>query len=523
MPFSLEEAHNRACPRCAEPRTAPALAYGTMSGLACTAAREPVSLGRRISQLAAEDPTRPALVIARPDPSADEVVSRLELDRLSTQAARRLARDGVTQGALLVVALPNGLDHVVVSLAGMKLGATVLPLRWDQPDWERSRLLAAVSPAAIVRSWDREAAASESIEPLPDAVAERPFAIGTGGSTGVPKIVLVPAHGALVPGEAHDLLYQLTSIGPGARHIVAGPLDHSNAFMLLHHGLFDAHTDVLLERFDAATWVAAVERHAVEFGSLVPTMMRRILAVDGLDAHRLRSLRTVFHTGAPCSVDLKRRWIDLVGPERLVEAFGSTEAIGLITIRGDEWLAHPGSIGRPFLTEVRILDADGEEARPGHVGQLYMRTVPRPDICFSYLNGPPPPELPGGFVTVGDLAWRDAEGWLYCADRRDDLIISGGANIYPAEVEAALVEHPLVQDVAVVGLPDEDWGQAVHAVVQAPPDARDPTSVELDAFVRSRVASYKAPKGYTIVSELPRDAMGKVRKSDLVARVLERA
>jgi bile acid-coenzyme A ligase len=252
-------------------------------------------------------------------------------------------------------------------------------------------------------------------------------------------------------------------------------------------------------------------------------MMRRILAVEGLPPEALASLRVVLHTGAPCPVELKRRWIDLLGAERLVEAFGSTEATGIIANRGDEWLAHPGTIGRPFRTEVRILDPAGEEARPGHVGQIYMRPVPRPDRTFRYLNGPDPQALPGGFVTVGDLGWRDAEGWLYCADRRDDLIISGGANIYPAEVEAALVEHPAVQDVAVVGLPDDDWGQAVHAVVQVAADEPDPTPAELDEFIRSRVASYKAPKGYTLLSELPRDAMGKVRKSDLVTRVLESA
>lgn len=491
-----------------------------------------VSFGRRVSELAAADPDQPALVVARSDPRDDVLLTRRDLDTRSSQIARVLQDLGLGKGGVLVIGLPNGVDHVVTALAGLKLGATVLPLCWDTPAWERQRQLEVARPALVVADWDvdvpcvtptvlRELAAGMPGDPLPDVVSPRPFAVGTGGSTGVPKIVLTPVRGGVLPDTAEDVLYRIADIGPGVRHIVGGPLYHGNAFLMLHNGLFDRHQVVLLERFDAALWVDAVQRYQVEFGSLVPTMMRRIASLPGLDRARLASLRAVLHTGAPCPPELKRRWIDLVGARRLVEAFGSTEGVGIVTIRGDEWLEHPGSVGRPFLTNLRVLDDTGAEVGPGTVGLIYMRPHDDIDTSFSYLGGPPPLRTADGFVSVGDLGWLDSEGWLYCADKRADLIVSGGANIYPAEVEAALLDHPQVLDVAVIGLPHPDWGQTVHAFVQPHPEQEEPTVPDLDAFVRGRIAAYKVPKGYTVVADLPRDGMGKIRRSQLALQLVQ--
>jgi bile acid-coenzyme A ligase len=307
----------------------------------------------------------------------------------------------------------------------------------------------------------------------------------------------------------------------GQVQLIAGPLYHNSPFSWGPIGLFEEHTLVVMERFDAARAVDLIERHRVNFGFLVPTMMKRILDLPGLRREAFASVHAFFHTAAPCPSWLKRAWIDLLGPERLYEAYGATEAVGSTVIRGDEWLEHPGSVGRPQDCDLRILDEDGRDVPAGQVGEIYMR--PRAaGPTYRYLGSPPAAATPDGYVSVGDMGWVDGEGYLYLADRRVDLVIVGGANVYPAEVEAALLQHPQVQDVAVIGLPDADRGKRVHAVIQ-PRDPQAPPAVDaLDAHCRTRLAPYKVPRSYEFLAALPRDESGKIRRSALVAeRTLE--
>jgi len=213
---------------------------------------------------------------------------------------------------------------------------------------------------------------------------------------------------------------------------------------------------------------------------------------------------------------LKRAWLDLIGPEHLYETYGASEMEGMTWIRGDEWLQHPGSVGRARGFDLRIVGDDGHESPPGQIGQIYMRDPAHAGPPFIYLGGPPPQATPDGYVSAGDLGWLDAQGYLYLADRRVDLIISGGANIYAAEVEGVLLQHPRVDDVAVIGLPDDDLGRRVHAVVQPVDIAQPPEASELAAFARERLAPYKVPRSFEIVSTLPRNEAGKIQRSALV-------
>src|SRR5262249_27406951 len=212
------------------------------------------------------------------------------------------------------------------------------------------------------------------------------------------------------------------------------------------------------QRFDANRFLDAVERHRAQFMIIVPTMMARVAALERARAADWSSIEGVAHTAAPCPAVVKRAWLDFVGPTRLFEAFGATEGVGLTVIRGDEWLERPGSVGRPLHSDLVILDDAGRPLPPGLVGEIYMRSRFATGKPYEYLGAGATKHAPGGFESVGDLGFVDEAGYLFPADRRTDLIITGGANVYPAEVEAALAEHRAVRDVAVVGLPDPDWG-----------------------------------------------------------------
>jgi bile acid-coenzyme A ligase len=291
--------------------------------------------------------------------------------------------------------------------------------------------------------------------------------------------------------------------------------------MWSHLGLFEAHRLVLLERFDAARIVDLIERERINFSFLAPTMMRRLILLPDIETRDLSSIEAIFQTAAPCPPWLKRAWIDLIGGEKLYEGFGSTENVGMCRIRGDEWLEHPGSVGRALGSDLKILDDDFNELPTGEVGEIYMRPHDTSQPTYEYIGSAPARTTPDGFASVGDLGFVDADGYLHLADRRVDLIISGGANVYPAEVEAALSEHPKLHDVVVIGVPDEEWGKRVHAII-AVPDGAEPVPVaELDAHCRSRLAAYKRPKSYEFVPELPRNEAGKIRRSALAAERAE--
>jgi bile acid-coenzyme A ligase len=214
---------------------------------------------------------------------------------------------------------------------------------------------------------------------------------------------------------------------------------------------------------------------------------------------------------------LLHTWFDLLSPEQVVMAYGMTEGLGITALRGDEWLAHPGSVGRGFRdTEVRILDPQGRPVATGELGEVYLRSPM--SAGYRYLGGAPLlPSTSDGFRTAGDIGHLDADGYLYIADRRSDMIITGGANVFPAEVECALAEHDDIVDVVVIGLADPGWGRRVHAVVQLADPAAPLTEQQVIAYAKTRLAAYKVPKTVEFVDEIPRTAATKVNRSAMIA------
>ena len=483
-----------------------------------------VPYGRRIRELADLHPERQALIEV--DPSGlERPTSWPELDRRSRAIGGLMAGRGVGTTSRVAVALPNSADHLLATVAAWRLGALVVPISPRLPDRERDALLEVAAPTLLVSDRDpasetwqsigrSDLAAANGEAPVPDVLPQPGKAIASGGSTGRPKLIIDPRPWGHAADDSAGPEGWEVGFRPGQTQLVCGPLYHNSPFVWATRGLLLDQTIVLMSRFDAALVVDLIERHRVGWIYLAPTMMRRILALPGIEGRDLSSLEAVFHTAGPCPPEVKRGWIALVGAERLYEAYGSTEDVGHTRIRGDEWLTHPGSVGRPVDTEILIVGDDGRPVATGEVGEIYMRR-PGASETYAYVGAPPARTQGDGFTSVGDLGWLDGKGYLYLADRRTDLIVSGGANVYPAEVEAVLLEHPAVADVAVIGLPDPEWGRRVHAVVEARRGAVVDAAL-LDAHARERIASYKTPKTYDFVERLPRDESGKIRRIALV-------
>jgi bile acid-coenzyme A ligase len=486
-----------------------------------------VSWGRRMTMLAEEHPDKTAIVFVPQDGSPHRHVSWRELDGTANQVARLMAERDVNDESMVVIGLWNCVEHYFASIAAWKLGALILPLRGEMPEYERDQILALGQPTLVVTNWDNvpyptlsiaemlEKASSYSHEPLPDITANPGYSMGSGGSTGRPKIIVIPGPRARDPDEPQartwDLGYRRKQV-----QLIAGPLYHNSPFGFSHSGLFDDQMLVVMERFNAAMVPDLVEQYKVNFSFMAPTMMSRIIKVPGIWERDFSSFKGLLHTAAPCPAWLKRDWIKLLGPEKVWEAFGSTEAVGATVIRGDEWLKHPGSVGKPTPeSELKILDANLNEVPTGVVGEIFFRPD-TDDHTYEYIGSPRAKSTADGFTSVGDMGWVDEEGYLFPADRRVELSITGGANVYPAEVEAALTELDEIGDVAVIGVPDDDWGKRVHAVIQ-PRDYLNPPSIrDLDAHCRQRLMSYKVPKSYEFVEELPRQPSGKIRRSGMV-------
>jgi len=485
-----------------------------------------VSFGQRMSDLATKKPDEVALLFA-PREGEESAYSWATLERRALQIAHLLKARGVGQGDRVIVGLANSPEHVFATVAAWKLGACALPLRPDLPAWERERVLEVAQPRAVLGDWQDGAfspvshavlAATDDdpATPLEDRVADPATAIASSGSTGTPKIILRPGRGERVVGEPDGPFARDPAAG-ARTELVPAPLYHTNGFYLLHMALFAGDRVVLMQRFDAAQAADLIERYPIASVTMVPTMLLRMVRLPDFDSRDFSELESVITGGASCPDWVARRWIERVGPKHFIFSYGSTEGVGMVIINGEGWLQHPGSVGKGVDTEVRVLDPQGVDLPAGEVGEIFMRKTDTDEPTYQYVGAAPAKQTEDGFTSIGDLGWLDADGYLYIADRRVDMIISGGANVFPAEIEAALLEHPDAFDVVVIGLPDPEWGHRVHALVQPRIGAPLFSEGELRAHCRKRLAAYKVPKTFEFVESLPRSDAGKLNRAKLVA------
>jgi bile acid-coenzyme A ligase len=482
-----------------------------------------VSFSRRLADKVAADPSRPAVTCG------ERSVTRAELETASDALARQLLDDGVRFGDMVTIALPNSIDWFIAVVATWKIGAIPQPVSSRLPARELTAIVELADPRVVLgvdvdTYADRicrpagyvAPAVAQDADPLPDAISPAWKAPTSGGSTGRPKLIVAGQSGS-IDDEAPPLLL----IQPDGCMMMPGPLYHNGPIVWACTALLAGNHVVLLPRFDAEATLAGIEEHHSDIAYLVPTMMKRIwrLPLDVRERYDLSSLRLIWHLAEPCPPWLKEAWIEWLGPERIFELYAGTEAQTATVITGNQWLEHRGSVGLPLSGSVSITDEEGNEVPAGVEGEVWLKSgLESP--TYHYI-GAEARTREGGWESLGDNGWLDEDGFLYLGDRTTDMILTGGSNVYPAEVEAAIAEHPTVRSCAVIGLPDDDLGNIVHAIVEADPDLLQ--FDELLTFLAERLVRYKVPRTVEIVNEPLRDDAGKVRRSALRAERLKSA
>ena len=499
----------------------------------------------RLADHAARRPDGPAAV----DATTGRVRTFAELDRRSARLAAHFEAAGIAEQGHVAALLPNCLEYFDVAWATQRSGLWLTPVNWHLTGSEAGYIIGDCGAQALVASPELAASLSAAdarlvppglriltgegesgleavIDGAPGGMS-RPETEGalmfySSGTTGRPKGIVRPWQS-----DPYGRIRAIEMLMAGAYgfsedtvYLCPAPLYHAAPIAWSMGAQRLGGTVVVMDRFDPLDALELIERFGITHVQMVPTMFVRLLKLSEEERGRfdLSSLRYVIHAAAPCPVEVKARMIEWLGPI-VHEYYSSSEGAGFTMIGPEEWLAHPGSVGRSAGGPIHILDEGGAELPTGEIGTVWSEGAPR----FEYHNDPE--KTAGayndrGWSSLGDMGWLDADGYLYLSDRRTNLILSGGVNIYPQEVENELALHPAVLDVAVIGVPDPEMGQQVKAVVQpADPGRAGPDlEAELIAYCRARLAGFKCPRSVDFVDELPRLPSGKLAKRLLVDR-----
>jgi long-chain acyl-CoA synthetase len=455
----------------------------------------------------------------------DHEVSPVELERRAACAAGGFDRLGIGEGDVVALMLYNEPAYFEAMLACRRLGAYHCPINWHYKAAEAGYILRDSGAKVLVadpdllpqiefktiRDWPtwRESQPPWSGQPRTPR-GNMPY---TSGTTGRPKGVRRAPATAAQRAAAMELYRVVLGIEPGMRALLSAPLYHSAPNLYGLQALLAGELLALEPRFDAERTLALIERYRITNLYLVPTMYVRLLklAPEVRRKHDLSSVRFIASTGSPCPPQVKRAMIDWFGPV-ITETYASSETGHITFIDSHEWLERPGSVGRALGNGVvKILDDEGRELPAGEIGLIYCRQSAYPD--FTYTNNAKARSAieRDALWSVGDMGYVDADGYLYVADRKSDMVISGGVNIYPAEIEATLMTMPGVADCAVFGIPDPEFGEALAAAIQVR-GVNKISSEDVQSYLRGRIAGYKVPRVVTFHESLPREDSGKIFK-----------
>ena len=489
--------------------------------------------GKQLANVARVKPDAAAIIYISPE-GRESMTTWRELETFSNQLAWYLIGQGIGRGNSVVVALPNTPTHIALAFGIWKAGACYVPVSNRTPRRNMDEICECVSPSLVITNRGKtdayaslstaelkELAAGFSTEMPPDIAAIPNLANCSGGTTGKIKVIQqnIPA------GESDEGLeawFKVSGMNFEMRQILAGPLFHGAPHSVAFNGLYAGNTLIMPASLKADTILSLIEKYQVEYVQMVPTLMQRILKLPEFSKEKLASLKVLCHTGGICSKDLKLQWLALMPPESVYEIYAMTECVGMTSIRGDEWLKHPGSVGKMLSGRISIRDEDGHELPAGEIGEIFMswnEDSPSAQYLVEYKNVPPLAADEKGFRSVGDMGYLDEEDYLYFVDRRSDMIVTGGENVFVAEVEAVLKKHEAVLDAVVIGLPDKEWGHRIHAILET---SGPVTDKELIRFSLNYLPPYKMPKSFEFVDSIPRNESGKLVRSALMAESLEK-
>lgn len=486
----------------------------------------------------------------------DRVLDKAALYGNARRAAAGFRALGLGPGSAVAMLLRNDFPFLECTLAANWIGASIVPVNWHlhgeevrviladcaasvlvvQPDLlaeirpfvpDAVRILVAEPSPSLIEAYriaDDNARTPDDLERWEDwvgghePVGEPPMGrfsmIYTSGTTAQPKGVTRASTGQEAAARGNAMMAEAFGQWNGMNAVMTGPMYHSATFAY-SLGCLALDSDLfLMPRFDAGELLRLIELRRAEAMHMVPTMFSRLLRLPAAvrEKYDVSSLKYVIHGAAPCPPGVKRAMIEWWGPV-IHEYYGSTEAAIVSVASSEEWLARPGTVGRPRkTTPAQVRDADGNTLLPGQEGEIYMQL--NPALEFTYRNRPEMDEgtRGGAWFTNGDVGWLDEDGYLYLCDRKKDMIISAGVNIYPSEIEGAICDHPAVRDCAVFGIPDEEYGEAVAAAVELSGEA---TGEAIRAHVAERLAGYKVPRVVTFHDALPREDSGKIFKRRL--------
>ena len=492
--------------------------------------------------------------------SGNRLLAPAAFDEHVARAASGFARLGLKGGDCAALLLRNDFAFLEASLAAVRLGAYAVPINWHFKAEEVAYVLSDCGAKVLVAHADLLAGVAEAIPAgvsvlvvetppevrtaygIPPEAGDVPpgaanwetwlaghspwqgptlpqtsSMIYTSGTTGRPKGVrrqpLTPEQDA----RAQPYRERVYGLVPRVRTMVPGPLYHSAPNAVALRAARVAGLIALMPRFDPVGFLELVERHRIEAMFMVPTMFVRLLKLpeDVRGRYDLSSLKFVMHAAAPCPIEIKRAMIEWLGPV-VHEFYGSTESGAVTVVDSREWLERPGTVGQAVQGgEVRIYDDAGRRLGAGEIGEVYTRLEFLPEFTYHQLPDKRAEIDREGFITSGDVGYLDEAGYLFLCDRKRDMVISGGVNIYPAEIEAVLINCPGVKDCAVFGVPDGEFGEALLAVIEPQPGIPAPPAAQVRAYLAQHLADYKVPKRIELRSDLPREDLGKIFKRRL--------